>query len=280
VNGDRDTVKRIRDALWRQGSIVSSESTRQLTSVLIGPALGSVSDSNWWIVVSHDCDILNSDLGKEPWVEVIRAIPVGRGCSDPCLRNGHNPRRIQLEGTIEDRSRDLEVSIHDRWRRPRRELARMAPDSRRALARGTLRILAQWIAKRYVRSGFPDAFNDRLKKVTTRFRRFVESHDRHLRAIFVALDPDVELPEGEDYRCAMVLVYPVEWNDPDAREAMEGEFRSVFEDCRGINLVEVRARSASEFTLADLNEFRRMDFDFLSYADDDPVLPPEGVDRE
>jgi hypothetical protein len=40
----------------------------------------------------------------------------------------------------------------------------------------------------------------------------------------------------------------------------------------------VTARSPEEFTLADLDRTRRLDYDFLSVEHDDPVLRPEGLD--
>lgn len=280
MNGYSETVETIRRAKWHQGSIVSSDSTAQIASIVSGPVAPPFSESDWCIVLSHDCDILSPDLQKEPWIEIIVARPVGKGGGDPAFRNGRNPRRIHFAAQIGDWPFELEASIHDRGWLARERLANLSPDPRRTLAPGVRRILAQWVAKRYVRSGFPDAFNDRLKHAEKKFRRFLKTHDPHLRALFVVIDPDEELPPEDPYRCALVLVYPAEWDDPDRREAMVKQLRKILESCPGLDVAGVTARSTEEFTLQDQGRFRRLDFDFLSYAEDDPVLPPESVDLE
>ena len=38
------------------------------------------------------------------------------------------------------------------------------------------------------------------------------------------------------------------------------------------------ARSADGFTLSDQDRMPRINFDYRSYSDDDPILPPESVD--
>ena len=143
MNGHAETVESIRNAKWHQGSVVSSESTPQLTAIVTGPVQARFSESDWCIVLSHDCDILNPDFQKEPWVEVIVARPVGEGGGDPALRNGRNPRRIHFDARIGGRSVDLEASIHDRWWLRREDLAKLLPDPHRTLAPGIRRILSQ-----------------------------------------------------------------------------------------------------------------------------------------
>jgi len=127
------------------------------------------------------------------------------------------------------------------------------------------------------RSAFPDSFNRRLFGIRAGLEALLGRYGEHLTAAFLSLEPDEELEEGETYRCAMTLVHPTDWQDLDAREAMEDEFREWLDRCPGIDLVGIRALSEREFTLDDLRVVKRLDVDFLSHGaeEESPLLPGE-----
>ena len=54
-------------------------------------------------------------------------------------------------------------SVHDRVRVDRKYLTDYNPDDARAFEAENIKRICRWIARRYVRAAFPNAFNDRVK---------------------------------------------------------------------------------------------------------------------
>lgn len=66
---DSDEVVRLG---WRQGAILGTELSTAATKY--APETVSVNAADWFILTSHDCDIANSSIDKEPVVG-IRSLP-------------------------------------------------------------------------------------------------------------------------------------------------------------------------------------------------------------
>jgi hypothetical protein len=80
---------------WRQGAVLGPELLRAARER--APSGIAVADDNWIIVTSHDCDVVNDRLEKEPTVEVLRAEVVSRKSPDRQQVWGRNPRAMQFE---------------------------------------------------------------------------------------------------------------------------------------------------------------------------------------
>jgi hypothetical protein len=127
---------------WRQGAVLGPVLLRAARER--APSGIAVSDDNWLIVTSHDCDVVNDRLDKEPTVEVLRAEVVSRTSPDRQQVWGRNPRILQFD--VEDGSGGslvLCVKVHERWMLPRETLCIEAPahildDQRR-------RLVAEWL---------------------------------------------------------------------------------------------------------------------------------------
>lgn len=114
------------------------------------------------IVTSHDCDIVNGKLEKEPSVEVLRAAVVSQKKPDKQQVWGRNPREMQLAADDgAGGSVALSVKVHERWSMPRELLMLEGP--RGVLDSKTRRLVAEWLAKRYIRAAFPTAFDARWR---------------------------------------------------------------------------------------------------------------------
>ena len=57
---------------WRQGAVMGSVIGTALASKH-APELVDMNSTDWLILTSHDCDIVNPNIEKEPFVEVLRA---------------------------------------------------------------------------------------------------------------------------------------------------------------------------------------------------------------
>ena len=89
-----DSTK-IEAAGWRQGAVLGEEVAK--TAIQAAPEHVQFQDEDWLILTSHDCDIANFSLKKEPLVEVIRAGPTKAQSIDKQKAWGRNPRKIQVE---------------------------------------------------------------------------------------------------------------------------------------------------------------------------------------
>ena len=72
---------------WRQGAICGAG----LVAAARGhaPASVTISDTDWLIVTSHDCDVVNSSLSKEPVVELLRGQVLSKKSPDNQQDDAH-----------------------------------------------------------------------------------------------------------------------------------------------------------------------------------------------
>src|SRR3954471_9541560 len=79
---------------WRQGAVLGSNLAAEARK--FAPRGIACAESDWLIVTSHDCDVVNGRLDKEPTVEVLRATVVQQKKPDKQQVWGRNPREMQL----------------------------------------------------------------------------------------------------------------------------------------------------------------------------------------
>lgn len=89
---------------WRQGTIMGTDVAAMAREQ--APKAIDVRCTDFLIVASHDCDLLNPSIDKEPFVEVLAARPVG--AVSPMQALGRNPRSLQF--TVADGDRSIAVS--------------------------------------------------------------------------------------------------------------------------------------------------------------------------
>jgi hypothetical protein len=268
-----DPGTQLRAAGWCQGSVVNKDRLE---------ALGRT-DVDCAVVISQDCDVVQS-VEVESYVEVIAARLVEQARSD--LLHGRNPRTIDLPAAA-PAGRHLRASIHDRFRIEKQDLAADTPSTTIVLARGTTSQLAKWIAKRYTRVAWPDAFNERLATIAEKLERLFKSDNgKVITGIWLMLDPaDDELAEDRKYRLAVWLTMTSD-SMMDAKQVHRGEeferrLKELLGSCKGIELCEIELRKEADVSLEDLRHFRRFDKDYRSVAATPRgALPPEGSDNE
>ena len=145
---------------WRQGSILGPKLAQHAHTY--APKRVAMDDEDRLIVTSHDCDVVSPSLDKEPVVEILRGRIATASKMDKQLSGGRNPRMLHLAFEAGATGAVLVCSVHDRWPIPRELLQREVPQGQ--LADKERRLVAEWLAKRYIRAAFPTAFESSLAR--------------------------------------------------------------------------------------------------------------------
>jgi len=259
---------------WRQGAVLGPTllcATRERA-----PSDIAITEDNWLVVTSHDCDVVNARLDKEPTVELLRAEVVPRK-PDKQQVWGRNPREMELE--VEDGTGGavvLKVRVHERWTLPREVLSTEAPA--RLLGDKERRLIAEWLAKRYIRAAFPTAFDGRWRAKLRDWTRLLEKHSRWLQGVYLRLSTLQELAEQIPYKVHLIVAAPAavtkELGWVAKRDELEREIEGFWKQfAPGIEFVGVDVLGTDQLTLADIESYQRFDADWVSFADDSGLTP-------
>lgn len=218
-----------------------------------------------YILLTQDCDILHHDYRDEPDVELHIARPAAE--VDGNLLNAKNPRSLQFAVT----DRLYEIRMHERCRAPRECLLGHVPQELN-LGEDLIRTIIRWTANRYLRSAFPDAFNERLAVARKSMRKIEAALKRDgalITGIFLWVDPPEEIATQEQYRIIMRLTAKEEVLEQTATEtralALTETIRQEFDGIDGVEITDYQLVSEADFSLADMRTMLRWDYDYLSY---------------
>lgn len=172
------------------------------------------------IVISHDCD-LAANPALEPTIEVIAGTFLPK--EDGSFTHAKNTRKLHLPITESraDHQRFAEFRATGKFQIAKEQLADHVPSGNLFITANALGILRRWLAARYRRHAFPDAFEARFDKVEDKFRDALKPSSRHLRAILFDLDEEqqVDLTNPDDtYTLDIYLVYT---SQPDFNRSLE-----------------------------------------------------------
>jgi hypothetical protein len=249
---------------WQQGSILPDALVERLGSEYIA----TWPDRSVMLVLTQDCDLVHPSYEVEPSVELIAGCVVD--VADNGLRHGRNPRRLHVEVDRDSGQSVLALSIHQRFVVPRAELEYHAPHESTYLGPEQRRLVCEWVAKRYVRAAFPDAFNSRVQAAHKKIEKALKRGGENVTGLFLMIDPDDERGETQAYRLVLRVTARREVL-ADAKTEVElvrlaQSIVSALESCEGIVVEEHQVLSEAEFTLEDLRFFKRWDWDYRSHS--------------
>ena len=158
------------------------------------------------VVSSHDCDIVNFSIEKEPVVEVLGATRVDIGKIDAQQQSGRNPRTLQILIDSSTGPSVLSCAAHNRWAIPRGLLLQEPPAG--DLPPKERRLIAEWLAKRYIRAAFPTAFDLRWRAKSRAWQTLLKKHSEWIQGVYLRLTRLDELLDGTPYRCHIMLAVP------------------------------------------------------------------------
>lgn len=267
--------------LGRLVTALKQAKTRSHNAALLEPT------SDWWMVISQDCDLVQTDWVKEPYVELIRIRHAKDDEHPPKWLT--SPRDLQFSDPPDEKTHRFACSIHDRVQIDRKYLSDFRPDANRAIDRENVRRICLWVARRYVRAAFPDAFNERVESavdsLTKKSSELYKQSDL-LSGIYL-LVTEAELGPDEDYKVVVWGTMRVQdFEKPDRREVAQrilDLLESSLGSCDGIEIDECELVSEQDLTIDHLRLWKRWDFDVLSLRPkrkNDPLpsvedLPPD-----
>lgn len=254
---------------WKQGACLDID--LQQAVYIDTPSKYERLPAGLYIMLSQDCDILQRSLSKEPVVEVIRATAIEQ-CS-PDKERGKNPRLLHLN--IE-KIGALAFLPNKRFFIPRDQLETLSAHS--AIVKGkALKILVNWVANRYIRPGFPDAFNERVRPINDKLRRIIKKHTDSTLGLFVRVLPDDEISVEQNYKVRIVLLTHEDFDYDESEQAkLEENFDKIiflFDEASGIEVDLADGitgiRSEKEMNYFELKTLKKWDFDFLSFLNEE-----------
>lgn len=260
---------------WRQGAILGGPLAK-----LAGehaPRTVAVDSADMLVLTSHDCDIVNVSIDKEPVVEVLRMRAAADGKVDRLQSWGRNPRTLQLAIEARDASVVLSCVAHDRWTIPRTLLMRESPA--RCLPNKERRLVAEWLAKRYIRAAFPTAFDQRWRSKQKDWQELLKKHSEWMQGVYLRLNTLDELPMNAPYQCHLILAVPQAKRGEEAWPRKRSEIEEDVQKYWGrfeprIQCAGVEVLATDEITLADIEPYQRFDADWVSFEDETSTTPP------
>ncbi len=269
-----------RDTLWRQGSVIA-----QADAIAAGLFDETSSRLKRALVITHDCDLPND---KEPEVEVMVADVVDK--LNKQFARARNVRRLHLAfDTPCGTQKFLDLQITSRQSISKSLIAGAKPYSGWVLSDEEKRALKQWLAARYGRPAFPNAFETHLRKnvskketVEDRLGKSLEKVSAHLVGVFFDLGENraVELTGGTPYDLKITVVYDASEGGQPARlaaEAVVSEIKQIFQAAYGvpesateIALEACEAVADTFFPLSDLRKVDQWRAEHISLRQDPP----------
>lgn len=268
----------VRAAGWRQGSIARPADNESLLAASVDRVPEPGESVVRLVAVTQDCDLVQ-EPDVEPFVEFIACR--ASEAVEPLYRYGRNPRLLHLRTIGEDGPGPwLHVSIHDRFRVGKETLIGMTVDEELRLQPDDTRLLNRWIAKRYTRPAFPDAFNARLDAVGGRLERLYKSLEGEIvTGVFLDVADD-ENVDDVPYEIAVRITARIEaWENEVTRAALsrfEERLSTILDDCPGVIVADddIQILPEDDLTLGDLRRFRRLDRDYRSVPERAGVEQP------
>lgn len=264
---------------WRQGHVLSEDAVKSL-----GLIHSSGFNSTCVVVIGHDCDLVNDDLGSEPHVEVIV------GCIPTNLDGNYSwaksPRTLHFEMTRDGKPVTVELVATSKCLVAKEELANLnfTPDSRWSCSGKSLSILRSWLAVRYNRFAFPDRFVKHFadSKAYKGLEKLIKPTHKNLSGVFFDIDNGNEYDhsDGSAYKLKIVLVYPPGDEPLEAADEMDKlvdkvedlftthHYDQTTNKWNGIQLVSCMSISEDEITIAQARLMNEWRYEHMSLKDE------------
>lgn len=247
-----------RSTPWRQGSVLDP----QLLHGVRRDEAAHIRMDQIGVVVSHDCDLAASPT-IEPFVEIVPGRLLIK--LDGNFTHAKDARRLHLCVKRRDSEEQsyLELVAKDKVQIRKDELADMTPSTEFILERRELDILRRWLAARYRRHAFSDAFERRFDKVEEKLREILKKSNEHLRAILFDFEEVTDESSNNPDVPYVLDIYLIYTSEPNAEEsqsiaqATKGKIQKAFE---------ARYKSGHQWNGIELRSCELLSDQALTYA--------------
>lgn len=262
---------------WLQGCIIPKDQAVALlehgntTCIDINKTL-LLDDEFVLVVASQSCDIARDEV---PSVQLL----VGRVIEtmDPQKSYNAHPRLLDIYVTQvrgeELQELSIRVSILEKVFTPKENLVGI--DYLDGVTWGVQeeRSYRNWLGEHYDRPALPTSFNDLLKRSESKLKKTAKQSNDHLYGIYIRLNPNRELIEGENYDVQLLGALT---NDGDAQTAQDriNRYKEILEGA-GINVTHALVKEKKQISMAALEGMSRFHLDYLSYRTDTDEFPAE-----
>jgi hypothetical protein len=246
---------------WRQGAFLPDDLAHELTKEL--NLAMSVDNGDKLIITSHDCDVNSRNFKDEPYAEVIIA---RKAELDGNKKMGKSSRFLQLKTDINKEEVYYEMKASDRFSILRTRLLSFSPANYFSPANTVF--LSEWLARRYSRAAFPNAFDERISPLKGKIKKCLQSVSGDIFGIYFSLIED-ELPKTEPYK---TVGFAVMIDEDFCNTAKLDRCKLAITKLQGLLSgvgvefdEDIEIVSDKEFSLEDLRLTKRWDWDVLSY---------------
>ncbi|MFU8803990.1 MAG: hypothetical protein ACNA8W_09305 [Bradymonadaceae bacterium] len=210
---------------------------------------------------------MQKNLAIEPEIEVLLGTVIPS--IDGIFAHGRNPRTLHIALGAGTDAMNARFAIRDRELIDKAKFGNISPSETHELTDQDRETVIRWIARRYTRPAFPDAFNERLRQADGSLIKLSKATcSQPVTAIYIDLDPPFEeLEDEQPYRVFVWFAYRDRDRLADI-DKLEQEFLKILESCDGIEVREDEcgAKHHSDITLEDLELLRPFNYDFRSLA--------------
>lgn len=265
INREMDVRSTLIANGWKQGTVLEEEFARTLYSE---------EEGEWYaVVVSQDCDLVCVNFKAEPCFETILFKPTKEKLGPKFA--GQHPRIYRGPLIVAGDEIACEARIASRrLHRPRELLLENRARKDSSLPPDSLGKVRSWMAKKYDRYGRPEMFDAALKPygALEAIDSIMEASGDSVDRLFISIEPDRDIGEGEKYVVDMILLYDLEKDGAATREAAEkaGDVAAaVFDVLSKVELIdqerlEVQAEAKQQLYVSELSGYHYFDYDYLS----------------
>lgn len=272
-------VQWTRDTPWRQGSVLPRAIAERLhLTSQDNPG------STCAVVISHDCDLANSNLESEPAVEVIPARIVH--AADGNFLGGKSPRTLHLKMKRGAEEVVVELLINAKRTVPKAELAEQRPDPEFALDQRELRTLQRWLASRYFRAAFANRFVDAMDAAgaSDHLARVLRRRGELVSVVYFDVREGAQTePRNEVlYELTIVLMFPPGSNPEESgqqadalAETIGNALRAKLTPVYGIKLIDCFAVSEDDMRVGHVRRLSEWHLEYMTLrsGEEQPTSP-------
>lgn len=246
---------------WRQGSVLKN---RKLPASIERLS----KDEAFFVITTQSCDLVHDQLEDEPFAECIECRSIEK--EDGNFTFAKNPRRLHMSISHTDSSEQpVEILARRIHRFPRQEIAGIPASEDHYLSERNCKILVRWLASRYDRPAFPDAFNNRLRQVKTKLRKKAVRISKAVTGLYIEINPEQELEKGEQYYVNLLALVSVDFDGNMVEIESDLEAYAQFMNDTGLE-TNFKILKENEVSVFDIRRFSRLDWDYISLRDDPP----------